>query len=67
MKKLTTLALLCAFSVSGANAANEINVKGKIVPPARTVNFAKGSDDLNWRNIPHNSLNATQFTILPKK
>ncbi|QLH62434.1 DUF1120 domain-containing protein [Serratia symbiotica] len=67
MKKVTTLTLLCAFSVSGANAANEINVKGKIVPPACTVNFAKGSDDLDWGNIPHNSLSATQFTILPKK
>ncbi|MCF5657023.1 DUF1120 domain-containing protein [Pseudomonas poae] len=49
-----------------AHAASDINVKGVITPSACTVNIPTGND-LDWGEIPWDSLNKTDFTTLTAK
>lgn len=62
------MAMAVAATIASMNsqAATDINVNGKITPPACTATVSGGSN-LDWGSIAHTQLSATDFTTLPAK
>lgn len=66
--KISSITALCAMALAGTVQAQtaDVNVSGKIKPPACNASFVGGAD-LDWGTISYNTLSETNTTILDAK